>query len=152
MNRSAMLARFVQETDVDVVMCAGRYTLLEQGALYDLLPAAQAEGVGVVIAGVYNSGLLASERPPTTATYDYEQAPPKVIERAHRIAAACEDWGVTLPEAALAFARAHPAVISTVVGVRDAAQVAATLRRSEADVPPGLWADLRERGVLQTDL
>ncbi len=152
MNQSAMLARFVQETDVDVVMCAGRYTLLEQGALYDLLPAAQAEGVGVVIAGVYNSGLLASERPPATATYDYAQAPPTVIARARRIAAVCEKWGVTLPEAALAFARAHPAVISTVVGVRDAAQVAATLRRSAADVPRELWADLRAQGLLQVML
>ncbi|PZF84873.1 aldo/keto reductase [Jiangella anatolica] len=152
MNQSAMLARFVQETDVDVVMCAGRYTLLEQGALYDLLPAAQAERVAVVIAGVYNSGLLASDRPPATATYDYEQAPPTVIERARRIAAVCEEWGVTLPEAALAFARAHPAVISTVVGVRDAAQVTATLRRSAADVPPELWADLRARGLLHVAL
>ncbi|MEU8165159.1 aldo/keto reductase [Micromonospora sp. NPDC049004] len=148
MNQSAMLARFVQETDIDVVMCAGRYTLLEQGALDDLLPAAQARGVGVVIAGVYNSGLLARDQPPADAVYNYQQAPPELIERARRIAAVCQAYGVTLPQAALAFVRRHPAVVSTVVGVRDAAQVTETLRRSDADVPEQLWAALRDAGLL----
>ncbi|MCF0094017.1 aldo/keto reductase [Micromonospora sp. MH99] len=148
MNQSAMLARFVQETDIDVVMCAGRYTLLEQGALDDLLPAAQARGVGVVIAGVYNSGLLARDQPPADAVYNYQQAPPELIERARRIAAVCQAYGVTLPQAALAFVRRHPAVVSTVVGVRDAAQVTETLRRSDADVPEQLWAALRDAELL----
>ncbi|MFG3556962.1 aldo/keto reductase [Micromonospora sp. NPDC047557] len=148
MNQSAMLARFVEETDIDVVMCAGRYTLLEQGALDDLLPAAQARGVGVVIAGVYNSGLLARDQPPADAVYNYQQAPPELIERARRIAAVCQAYGVTLPQAALAFVRRHPAVVSTVVGVRDAAQVTETLRRSDADVPEQLWAALRDAGLL----
>ncbi|MFF0316433.1 aldo/keto reductase [Micromonospora sp. NPDC005252] len=148
MNQSAMLARFVAETDIDVVMCAGRYTLLEQGALDDLLPAAQARGVGVVIAGVYNSGLLARDQPPADAVYNYQQAPPELIERARRIAAVCQAYGVTLPQAALAFVRRHPAVVSTVVGLRDAAQVTETLRRSDADVPEQLWAALRDAGLL----
>ncbi|WP_405433388.1 aldo/keto reductase [Micromonospora sp. NBC_00617] len=148
MNQSAMLARFVAETDIDVVMCAGRYTLLEQGALDDLLPVAQARGVGVVIAGVYNSGLLARDQPPADAAYNYQQAPPELIERARRIAAVCQAYGVTLPQAALAFVRRHPAVVSTVVGVRDAAQVTETLRRSDADVPEQLWSALRDAGLL----
>ncbi|MGC4878720.1 aldo/keto reductase [Micromonospora sp. DT43] len=148
MNQSAMLARFVEETDIDVVMCAGRYTLLEQGALDDLLPAAQARGVGVVIAGVYNSGLLARDQPPADAVYNYEQAPPELIERARRIAAICAAYGVTLPQAALAFVRRHPTVVSTVVGLRDAAQVTETLRRSDAEVPDQLWAALRDAGLL----
>ncbi|MEU5907299.1 aldo/keto reductase [Micromonospora sp. NPDC047527] len=148
MNQSAMLARFVEETDVDVLMCAGRYTLLEQGALADLLPAAQARGVGVVIAGVYNSGLLARDRPPADAVYNYEQAPPELIERARRIADVCAAYGVTLPQAALAYVRQHPAVVSTVVGLRDAAQVTETLRRSEVDVPNELWPALRAAGLL----
>ena len=148
MNQSAMLARFVEETDVDVMMCAGRYTLLEQGALADLLPAAQARGVGVVIAGVYNSGLLARDRPPADAVYNYQQAPPELIDRARRIAAVCETYGVTLPQAALAFVRRHPAVVSTVVGLRDGAQVTETLRRSDADVPEQLWSALYEAGLL----
>ncbi|MFF5180527.1 aldo/keto reductase [Micromonospora sp. NPDC000316] len=150
MNQSAMLARFVEETDVDVMMCAGRYTLLEQGALADLLPAAQARGVGVVVAGVYNSGLLARDRPPADAVYNYQQAPPELIMRARRIADVCEAYGVTLPQAALAYVRQHPAVVSTVVGLRDTAQVAETLRRAEADVPNELWPALRAAGLLGT--
>ncbi|MGV9212892.1 aldo/keto reductase [Micromonospora sp. RB23] len=149
MNQSAMLARFVRETDIDVVMCAGRYTLLEQGALDDLLPAAQAAGVGVVIAGVYNSGLLARDQPPADATYNYQQAPPEVIERARRIAAVCQEYGVTLPQAALAFVRRHPVVVSTVVGLRDEPQVTETLRRFDAAVPEQLWAALRDAGLLR---
>jgi len=149
MNQSAMLTRFVQETDVDLVMCAGRYTLLEQGALHDLLPAAQQRGVGVVIAGVYNSGLLASERPPADATYNYQPAPPELIHRTIRIAAVCEAHGVTLPEAALAFVRSHRAVVSTVVGMRNQAQVAETMHRANATVPDTLWPALQAAGLIE---
>ncbi|SCF27294.1 aldo/keto reductase [Micromonospora chokoriensis] len=148
MNQSAMLARFVRETDVDVLMCAGRYTLLEQGAADDLLPAATDRGVGVVVAGVYNSGLLSRERPPADAVYNYQQAPTELIERARRIAAVCETYGVTLPQAALAFVRRHPAVVSTVVGVRDGAQVTETMRRFGTAVPEELWDALAQAGLL----
>ncbi|WP_116953532.1 aldo/keto reductase [Jiangella endophytica] len=148
MNQSAMLARFVRETDIDLVMCAGRYTLLEQGALADLLPAATDRGVRVVIAGVYNSGLLASERPPAAATYDYQQAPAQLVERVRAIAEVCDAYGVTLPEAALAFVRAHPAVVSTVVGLRTASQVRETLRRARVNVPGDLWEALRTANLL----
>ncbi|HTI22644.1 MAG TPA: aldo/keto reductase [Kutzneria sp.] len=149
MNQSALLTRFVRETDVDLVMCAGRYTLLEQGALDDLLPAAEERGVGVVIAGVYNSGLLAQNRPPADATYNYRPAPAELIDRARRIAALCEAHGVTLPAAALAFVQAHPAVVSTVVGLRTAEQVHETLRRAGAPVPDELWPALRAAGLLR---
>ncbi|MFC6023411.1 aldo/keto reductase [Plantactinospora solaniradicis] len=148
MNSSAMLARFVRETDIDVVMCAGRYTLLEQGAAHDLLPAAVSRRVGVVIAGVYNSGLLSRDRPPAEAYYDYQQAPPELIERARRIAEVCESYGVTLPQAALAFVRRHPAVVSTVVGVRNATQVTEAVRRSDAAVPDDVWNALTAAGLL----
>jgi aryl-alcohol dehydrogenase-like predicted oxidoreductase len=148
MNQSAMLARFVRESDVDLVMCAGRYTLLEQDAANDLLPAAESHGVGVVIAGVYNSGLLARDRPPAEAYYDYQPAPPELVTRARRIAGVCEQYGVTLPEAALSFVRRHPAVVSTVVGVRDGPQMVETVRRSAAAVPDDLWAALTSSGLL----
>ncbi|WP_422755891.1 aldo/keto reductase [Micromonospora sp. WMMD708] len=148
MNQSHLLTRFVEETDVDVVMCAGRFTLLEQGALADLLPAAERRGVGVVAAGVYNSGLLSQDRPPADATYNYQQAPPELIDRAHRIADVCQAYGVTLPQAALAFVRSHPAVVSTVVGLRNRAQVTQTLTRADADVPAALWPALRAAGLL----
>ena len=148
MNQSAMLARFVAEADVDVVMCAGRFTLLEQPALADLLPAAAARGASVVVAGVYNSGLLAREVVPDDATYDYAPAPAALLDRTRRIAAACADHGVTLPQAALAYVRTHPAVASTVVGLRTADQVRQAVDRHAADVPADLWTDLVGRGLL----
>jgi D-threo-aldose 1-dehydrogenase len=147
MNQSAMLARFVVETDIDVVMCAGRFTLLDQSALTDLLPAAAERGVGVVAAGVYNSGLLASDRPGSGATYDYLPAAPELIGRVERMAEVCGTHGVTLPDAALAYARSHPAVVSAVIGVRNATQVAETLRRASATVPDGLWSALGLAGT-----
>lgn len=148
MNQSAMLARFVNETDVDVVMCAGRFTLLEQPALDDLLPLAAERGVAVVVAGVYNSGMLAHENPPDDVTYDYARAPAALLERTRRIAAACADHGVTLPQAALAYVRTHPAVVSTVVGMRTAGQVRATLDRAAAVVPDDLWPALARARLL----
>ncbi|MCA2215494.1 aldo/keto reductase [Jidongwangia harbinensis] len=148
MNQSAMLTRFVRETDIDVVMCAGRFTLLEQGARHDLLPAADLAGVAVVIAGVYNSGLLAHDRPPADATYDYRPAPAGLRDRAIRIARICERFGTTLPEAALAYVRTHPAVVSTVVGMGDAGQVTETVRRAGAEIPAALWPALASAGLL----
>lgn len=151
MNFSAPLARFVRECDIDVVLCAGRYTLLDHGALADLLPTAVANDVGVVIGGVYNSGLLARDRPPADATFDYERAPRELLERAHALADGCERHGVTLPQAALAFVAAHPAVVSTLIGARDAADVADAVSRAAADVPIALWDDLRSVGLIPDD-
>ncbi|SEE51680.1 aldo/keto reductase [Jiangella alba] len=151
MNQSAMLARFATETDVDVLMCAGRYSLLEQPALRDLLPAAHDRGVGVVVAGVYNSGLLAQRRPPADATYDYRPAPPELIERVDRIADACEAHGVTLPAAALGFVMRHPAVVSVVVGMRHAGHVREAANRADVEVPATLWPDLMAGGLLTPD-
>ncbi|WP_133764601.1 aldo/keto reductase [Amnibacterium kyonggiense] len=149
MNQSAMLARFVRETDVDLVMCAGRYTLLEQGAEDDLLPAALERGVGVVAAGVYNSGLLSRPRPPADAQYDYADAPAEMLDRANRIADVCEAHGLTLPEVATVFARRHPAVVSTVLGLRTPEQVAGAIDRFAVEVPDALWRDLESAGLLR---
>src|SRR3954447_18911423 len=97
MNQSAMLADFARHTDVDVLMLAGRYTLLDQSALDDLLPVCIERGVGVVAAGVFNSGLLARTKPSHTARYDYRAAPAALVQRATRIATVCERHGTTLP-------------------------------------------------------
>ena len=148
MNQSAMLARFVRETSVDVVMCAGRYTLLEQGALDDLLPLAVERGVTVIVAGVFNSGLLARPRPGPGATYDYATAPPDVVARAQRLADVCERHGTTLPAAALQFPLAHPAVASVVMAPADDAQMRANAAAFSAPVPASLWEELRAEGLL----
>ena len=148
MNQSAMLTRFVRETDVDVVMCAGRFTLLEQPALADLLPAAAERGVVVVAAAAYNSGILAHDAPPSDVTYDYAPASAGLLDRARRIAAVCADHGVTLPQAALAYVRAHPAVVSTVVGLGTPEQARQAGDRAAVRVPAGLWQALADAGLL----
>lgn len=151
MNFSHHLARFVRECDIDVVLCAGRYTLLDHSALADLLPAATQNDVGVVIGGVYNSGLLAVDRPGSDATFDYARAPRELVERAHALADVCERHAITLPQAALAFVAAHPAVVSTVVGARDAAEATDAVERASTTIPTELWDDLRTAGLIPED-
>jgi D-threo-aldose 1-dehydrogenase len=150
MNQSAALAELIRVADIDLVMVAGRFTLLEQGALDDLLPMASERGVGVVVAGVYNSGLLSRDRPAPDAKYNYEQAPAEIIARTTRIAEICESHGVTLPAAALAYPLLHPAVVSVVVGARDASQVAGSIERYLSPIPEELWSDLRSAELLPT--
>ena len=148
MNQSAMLARFLLETDVDVVMLAGRYTLLEQRALDDVLPAAVATGKSVVAVGVFNSGLLAHDIVADDAHYDYVEAPPQLVERARRLAAVCADHGTSLPAAAMAFPLLHPAVVNVTVGMRSPDQVQRNLSLHAVAVPDELWDDLRQQGLL----
>ena len=151
MNQSAMLTNFVLNTDLDVVMCAGRYTLLEQGALDDLLPAASARGVSVIAAAVFNSGLLARDRPAPGATYDYAPASAEMLARVGAIADVCEANGVSLPAAALQFALGHPAVATVCTGARSAAQVRRNARLFDLPIPDSLWADLALAGLLRAD-
>ncbi|MBO3751033.1 aldo/keto reductase [Streptosporangiaceae bacterium NEAU-GS5] len=149
MNQSAMLARFLRETPADVVMLAGRYTLLDQGALDDVLPTAVEHGKSVIAAGVFNSGLLATERPAADATYDYAKAPHEVVTRAVRIAEICEEYDTTLPAAAIAFPLGHPAVVNVTVGMRTATEVARNLDLHADPISPDLWAHLRGEGLLR---
>jgi len=151
MNQSAMPARFIERSDLDVIMLAGRYTLHEQGALEDLLPAASARGVGIVAAAVYNSGLLAAPVVPDDAHYDYGPAPADVLEHARALAVACEEYGITLPDAAVAFPLRHPSVVSVVVGARTATHILGTVSRYTTEIPGGFWRELVERGLLRSD-
>ncbi|MDV9174787.1 aldo/keto reductase [Streptomyces sp. W16] len=149
MNQAEMLTRFIQDTDVDVVLCAGRYTLLDQSALTELLPSAVARGKSVVIGGAFNSGLLADPKP--DATYNYAQAPAELLDRALRMKEAAERHGTTLRAAALAFCAAHPAVASVLVGARSEAEVRDCARKFAAPVPAGFWEELRYTGLLPAD-
>lgn len=142
MTHTAMLAEFVRHTDLDVVMCASRYTLLEQGALADLLPAASEHDVSIVAAAVFNSGLLARDRPSAEATYDYAPAPASLIARVNAIADVCEAHGVPLPAAALQFALGHRAVATVCAGARSADQVLRNAALVNFPIPDQLWADL----------
>jgi D-threo-aldose 1-dehydrogenase len=151
MNQAEMLADFARNTDMDVLMLAGRYTLLEQDALDDLLPECERRGVSIVAAGVFNSGLLARERPPEDAKYNYAQAPPALVDRARRLAAVCARHGASLPAAALAFPLAHPAVASVCIGARSRAQIARNAELFETPLSADLWAELRAEGLVRED-
>jgi D-threo-aldose 1-dehydrogenase len=140
MNQSAMLTRFVADTDVDVVLMAGRYTLLDRSGGQDLLPAAQRRGVSVLAGGVFNSGLLAA--PDTNATYDYQAAPAALISRARQLQAACDRYGVPLRAAAARFPARHPAVASVLIGARTPAEITDAITLWGTGIPAALWHDL----------
>ncbi len=151
-NQPRVLTRYVTETDVDTVMLAGRYTLLVQPALDELLPACQRRGVSVLNAGVFNSGLLAVDWPDATLPYDYATAPDALLERAQRIATLCQKYDVSLPQAALAFAGAHPAVSVVVVGAASPDQVIRNAELLARPLPPAeLWRELVADGLLRPD-
>ncbi|MET9778316.1 aldo/keto reductase [Streptomyces sp. NPDC006367] len=149
MNQAAPLTRFVRDTDVDVVLCAGRYTLLDQSALTALLPAAHERGTSVVVGGAFNSGLLADPGP--GATYDYTAAPPALLERALRLKTVAARHGTSLRAAALAFCAAHPAVASVLAGARSAAEVHDCADRFAERVPAAFWRELKDTGLLPQD-
>jgi D-threo-aldose 1-dehydrogenase len=146
MNQAEMLSRFVRELDLDVVLVAGRYTLLDQRALDELLPSCALRGVAVVVGGPFNSGLLADPRP--GATYDYLPAPAALVARAARIGEVCARHGVPLRAAALAFPFGHPAVSSVLVGVRSAAELKEDVAMYARPVPGELWQELVGLGLL----
>ncbi|GAA2345902.1 aldo/keto reductase [Streptomyces kunmingensis] len=148
MYHPGKLTRLVEETDADVVMLSGRYTLLDHSALDDLLPACAARGISVLAASVFNSGLLATARPSASATFDYAPATPQTLERAHRMADICEPHGVTLPAVAMAFPTHHPAVAGIVVGMRTSDEVRRNAAAFEVQIPAQLWNDLRAEGLL----
>jgi len=149
MNQSALLARFVREADVDCVLLAGRYTLLDQSALAGLLPLCLQRGVSVIAGGVFNSGLLADPSP--RATYDYHPAPPALVERARRLATVCARHRVDLKAAALRFPLAHPAVACVLTGARSATEMVENARLFATPIPLALWDDLRSEGLLGDD-
>jgi len=148
MNQAAMLTEFVRRCDVDVMMVAGRYTLLDQSAADELLPLAEERNVALVAAAVYNSGLLSTDRPAQGGRFDYREADEQTLARAQQIAELCDLHGVTLPAAAIAFPLLRPQIASVVVGMRSAAQVASTLERYRALVPPALWEQLHDLELL----
>lgn len=151
MNQSAMLERFLAETATDVVMLAGRYTLLEQTALDTVMPTAQRLGKSVIAVGVFNSGMLATDRPRLGSTYDYAPAPDVLLQRAQALADVCAEFDTTLPAAALAFPLLHPAVVNVTLGMRTPEQVRRNVALHRQGVPAELWVALRDRGLIRRD-
>lgn len=145
-NDARAVQRFVEESTPDLVMLAGRLTLLEQDS--ELAAACLRRGVGIVNVGVFNSGLLSAPHPDASAHYNYAAVPADVLGGAQAIAKICDRWRVSLPAAALAFSRRHPAVVNTTVGMRTPDHVASNLRLAATSIPDGLWRDLQAAGLL----
>ena len=140
MNQSAVPTRFVRECDPDVVLLAGRWTLLDRSGGADLLPACAERGASVVVGGVFNSGVLADPRP--GARFDYAPASPATIARARALSDACERRGVPLKAAALQFPLRHPAVACVLTGARSEGELSESLAMLDVEVPEALWAEL----------
>ncbi len=139
MNQTAMLERFVARVDLDCVLLAGRYSLLDRSGA-DLLSQCAQRKVGVILGGVFNTGVLID--PGAHPTYDYAAAPDVVIERARRLEAVCAARGISLGAAALQFAMRHPAVTTVLVGARYAAEVDLDIAFAASPVDDALFADL----------
>ncbi len=136
--------------DFDLFLLAGRYTLLEQEALDSFLPLCKERGIGLVIGGPYNSGILASG-PREGAYYNYEPAPAEVIERVRQIQAVCNRHGVSLLDAAFRFPLMHPSVCSVIPGGQGEDEMASNLRAERAEIPAAVWDDLKSEGLLRQD-
>ena len=139
MNQAEMLSTFVDRVDLDCVLLAGRYSLLDRSGAA-LLDQCRARGVDVIIGGVFNSGLLA--RPEVDATFDYAVASPALVAHAQAMQAVCESFGVSLPAAAVHFALRDPAVSTVLVGARSVQEVVDDVSYAESTMPDELWSAL----------
>ena len=146
MNQSEMLARFAEAVPVDCFLLAGRYTLLDQGALRTLFPVCRARGIGVILGGIYNSGILA--HPKAGAKFNYEDADPALVARAQALDALCREHGTELKAAAIQFCLAQPAVTVALQGARTADEAAENVAMAQAPVPATFWRDLRARNLV----
>jgi D-threo-aldose 1-dehydrogenase len=148
MNQAPLLEWFVERTDLDCVLVAGRYSLLDTAAARGLFPACRRRGLPVLAAGVFNSGILAAPCP--GATYDYAPAPVGLLDRALRIRAVCARYSVPIGAAAIQFVLRHPAVTAVVVGARDAAEVIEDVSYLTMAVPSELFDELAAEHLIPT--
>jgi D-threo-aldose 1-dehydrogenase len=146
MNQAEMLARFTRDADMDIHLCAGRYTLLDQSALRELLPVCLERRTSVVIGGLMNSGILADPSP--GAPFNYAPAQNVWLQRAQHIRAVCERHGVSLRDAAIQFPLAHPAVVAVAAGVREPAHLDEYPAAMSRTIPSELWDELRAEGLI----
>jgi D-threo-aldose 1-dehydrogenase len=145
-NETAACERLLAELDPDLFLLAGRYTLLEQAPLHGLLPDCERRGVGVVIGGPFNSGVLVRR----TGTFNYAAAPPEILQRVERLGETCRRFGVQLATAALQFAAAHPVVASVIPGGQSADEVEANVAMMDVAIPAALWTALKDEGLIDS--
>lgn len=146
-NFPDLATRFVEETDIDVLLIAGRYTLLDQTAMQKLLPAALKREVSILAAGVFNSGLLVNPNP--GATFEYQPASPELINRARAIHEAIAPFSVPVAAVGLQFPLRHPAVKAILTGARDSRELISNLNDFDLELPEDIWTDLETQGLIQ---
>lgn len=149
MNFNEPLVYLATRAEFDCVLLAGRYTILEQAALDELLPLAMENQFSIIAGGVFNSGVMVD--PTDVANYNYTQAPPDVIETARKIHAVCRDHDVDPLAAALQFPLAHPSVATVITGARSAEEISTNFGLMGAGIPAELWESLRAGGLLRED-
>lgn len=147
MNQWQMLLEFAQNADFDCLMIAGRYTLLEQGAL-PLLDYCHAQNIAIIAASIYNSGILATGVDVSRPTYNHGMASDEISARVRQLEAVCADFNLPLHTVATQFPLAHPAVKSLVVGFQKDSEVQAYLHALKTPIPPALWARLQHENLL----
>ncbi|MBO9652319.1 MAG: aldo/keto reductase [Variovorax sp.] len=141
------------EGDFDCLMLAGRYTLLDNAAAAELVPLCVAKGVRLILAGVFNSGILASASGVAAdARFDYQPADRQILEKALHIRRICNEFGVALPAAALQFAMACRCAAAVVVGARSAAEITQSVAHRDAPIPAAFWEALVVEGLLPAGL
>jgi D-threo-aldose 1-dehydrogenase len=150
MNLADKLLWLAQRGQFDCFLCAGRYTLLDQSALDELLPECDKQGIGIMIGGPYNSGLLANPYA-ENATFNYSAAGSEWVTKARRINEVCTRHGVSLQAAALQFPLAHPAVDTVLTGGRSIRELSQNARAFSAPIPPDLWAELKHERLLRAE-
>jgi D-threo-aldose 1-dehydrogenase len=149
-NEWQVCERMAREGDFDLFLLAGRYTLLEQEALESFLPYCVERGIGIMLGGPYNSGILATG-PKPGAFYNYDPAPQEILDRVARIEAVCTAHGVKLIEAALRFPLGHPAVLSVFPGAQAPQEVYRNAEIIKTRIPSALWSDLKAEGLMRPD-
>lgn len=149
-NEWEVCQQLTQRGDYDIFLLAGRYTLLEQEALDSFLPLAQARGIGIVIGGPYNSGILATG-PRPGAWYNYDPAPQDVLDKVGRIQAVCEAHGVRLVDAAFQFPLLHPCTVSVIPGGQGLSEMESNIQAASAPIPADLWAELKAQGLMRAE-
>lgn len=147
LNETPMSLRFAMETDIDCILLAGRYTLLEQDALRELLPLCVEKDIAVILGGPFNSGVLAVGLT-EAARYDYGPVPGAVAAKVKALAAICSRHGVDMPAAALQFPLAHPAIRSVIPGAMSRAELQANVQYLSQPIPADFWAELKHERLI----
>lgn len=149
-NETDVCYKVAKEVDIDALLLAGRYTLLEQDSLDDLMPLCEERGISVILGGVFNSGILATGAS-AGAKFNYEKAPSHILEKTKKIQLICKEFAVSLPAAAIQFSAAHPAVVNVCLGARNLEQWNQNFSYLNEVIPGDFWQKLIKQGLLRED-